>query len=215
MRNITGMTFILLVCCYATSIGQIEHDYELGETGEMVTTIWIEPGTFMMGAQDDDEGAFNGEYPRHQVTITEGFWLGKYEITQDQWETVVGEWDFYYDDHPNHPAENISWNDIHRMFLQHANQLAEGEDHWRLPTEAEWEYACRAGFDETRFWWGNDPEYDSLEVYAWYGGDHAMEVGLLQPNPWGLYDILGNVQEWVEDDSHLNYNNAQRMAEPG
>lgn len=187
-----------------------ERDFELGETGVMITMVWIPMGEFMMGAQDGEQNAQENEYPRHHVTISEGFWMGKYEVTQVQWEAVVGEWYFFFSGNPNHPAEEVSQNDIHDYFLPVINAAEQGNP-WRLPSEAEWEYACRAGFDETRFWWGDDPGYVQLELYAWYVSNSEQSthnVGTREPNPWGLYDMHGNVREWCEDDWHSDYNNA-------
>ncbi|MCB2213002.1 SUMF1/EgtB/PvdO family nonheme iron enzyme [bacterium] len=185
----------------------IEQDFELGNTGEYVTMIWIDPGTYWMGAQDGEDDAQTDEYPRHEVTISQGFWMGKYEVTQEQWEAVMGDWDFYFDGNPTHPAEQVSHNDISNDFLPSIN-AAEPGDPWRLPTEAEWEYACRAGYDETRFWYSDDPGYTELEDYAWFSWNNdpngTKPVGQKIPNPWGLYDMHGNVWEWCLDwyDSH-------------
>lgn len=187
-----------------------ERDFELGNTGVMVTMVWIEPGIFHMGAQGGEEDAYEREYPRHEVTISQGFWLGKYEVTQAQWEAVTGDHPFQFDGHPNRPAETVSWNDIKNEYLPTLNEHEIGNP-WRLPTEAEWEYACRAGHDETRFWWGDDPGYTQLGDYAWYSGNsgnQTHDVGTRDPNPWGLYDMHGNVWEWCEDDWHDNYDGA-------
>jgi formylglycine-generating enzyme required for sulfatase activity len=192
----------------------IEEDFELGSTGVFITMVWIEPGNFMMGAQSGETGAQGDEYPRHLVTISEGFWMAKYETTQEQWEAVAGNWNFHFNNNPNRPAETISWDRVHSHFLNPINSQ-EIDTSWRLPSAAEWEYACRAGYDETRFWWGNDPRYNQIVYYAWCwenndtgNGHETHDVGLKLPNPWGLYDINGNVWEWCEDNYHFNYSNA-------
>ena len=173
-----------------------------GATMEMV---WIEAGTFLMGSPDTETGRGSDEGPQHEVTISQGFYLGKYEITQGQWEVVMAStpWsgEDYVMENPEHPAVNISWDDTQQL-IQELNDAA-GEDIYRLPTEAEWEYACRAG-TTTRWSFGDDE--GQLGDYAWYaanaweaGLQYAQPVGTKLPNPWGLYDIHGNVFEWCHD----------------
>ncbi len=195
----------------------LEQDFELGNTGTYVTMVWIEPGTFMMGSLDNDPDADDREFPRHQVTLTEGFWMGKYEVTQEQWVAVMGDRDFYFDGRPTHPAESINHDDISNDFLPAVNATEPG-DPWRLPTEAEWEYACRAGHDGTRFWWGDDPGYGGLGDYAWYTGNNdpygTKPVGQKIPNPWGLYDMHGNVWEWCSDWYDSDYYDISPSTDP-
>ncbi|MDP8207083.1 MAG: SUMF1/EgtB/PvdO family nonheme iron enzyme [Candidatus Electryonea clarkiae] len=185
-----------------TPAGEIQ-EFELGNSGVMITMVWIPSGTFMMGAQSNEDSAYADEYPRHQVNLSRGFWLGKYEVTQSQWEAVMGDWNFYSDGHPNQPAENIEWGDVQNDFSTELNSN-ETSEYWRLPTEAEWEYACRAGNDDSWFWWGND--YGSVGDYAWYSWNSASlkDVGGKIPNPWGLYDMHGNAwelcQDWYDED---------------
>jgi formylglycine-generating enzyme required for sulfatase activity len=176
--------------------------------------LWIEGGTFMMGSPQEvidqlntetPTDSFFDEGPQHRVTITKGFWLGKYELTQAQWTSVMGmtPWSGkeYVQENPSHPAVYISWNDM-QEFISSLNQ-GEGAEVYRLPTEAEWEYACRAG-TETRWSCGDDES--QLTNYAWYddnarnvGENYAHGVGMKRPNPWGLYDMHGNVWEWCSD----------------
>ena len=174
--------------------------------GATMEFVWIEPGTFTMGSPDSELGRDPDEGPQHEVTISQGFYLGKYEITQGQWEVVMtGDTPWagkeYVKENPNHPAVYISWEDM-QAFISKLNQAA-GSSVYRLPTEAEWEYACRAG-TETRWSFGDDETL--LGNYAWYndntwnvGEKYAHEVGTTLPNPWGLYDMHGNVYEWCQD----------------
>jgi len=167
--------------------------------------VWIEPGTFTMGSPSSEPGRWDDEGPQHEVTISRGFYLGKFEVTQGQWQAVMGTrpWagESYVRENPNHPAVYISWNDV-QAFIQKWNEAAE-DSLYRLPTEAEWEYACRAG-SVTRWSFGDDES--QLGEYAWYrdnawdvGEEYAHAVGTKLPNPWGLYDMHGNVWEWCKD----------------
>jgi len=173
--------------------------------GVAIDMVWIEPGTFTMGSPSWEEGHESDEGPQHEVTISQGFYLGKYEITQEQWEAVMGTRPWAgqerVQEDPHHPAVYISWKDV-EGFTDRLNEW-EGEEVYRFPTEAEWEYACRAG-TTTRWSFGNDES--PLGNYAWYRGNawdsgeqYAHQVGTKLPNPWGLYDMHGNVWEWVQD----------------
>jgi len=158
--------------------------------------VLIPAGTFTMGSPDSDSNAYDHEKPAHQVTISEPFYMGKYEVTQAQWKAVMGENPsrFKGDDHP---VENVSWEDV-QQFIQKLN-AKEGKEACRLPTEAEWEYAARAG-TTTIYSFGNNAS--QLGNYAWYdenSGNTTHPVGDKPPNPWGLYDMHGNVWEWVQD----------------
>ncbi len=171
----------------------LEQDFSLTDNVS-ITMVWIPSGSFLMGAQGGEIDAFSNEYPRHKVTISHGFWLGKYEVTQAQWEAVAGYKNFSWPG-LRRPADRVSYDEIMSEFLHDL------DDVWRLPTEAEWEYACRAG-TETRFYWGDDPDYEEIDDYAWYdinSSDQLHNVGTRYPNPWGLYDMGGNVNEWCSD----------------
>ena len=166
--------------------------------------VWIEPGEFLMGSPASEEGRWDNE-TQHQVTLTKGFYLGTYEVTQGQWEAVMGTtpWEGrdYVQSNPNHPAVYVSWEDA-QAFINKLNS-AVGRPIYRLPTEAEWEYAARAG-TTTRWSFGDDER--QLGNYAWYyesawdaGKKYGQPVGTKLPNPWGLYDMHGNVWEWCQD----------------
>jgi formylglycine-generating enzyme required for sulfatase activity len=167
--------------------------------------VWIEPGFFAMGSPESETGRAPDEGPQHQVTVTNGFYLGKFEVTQAQWEAVIGTapWSGQEDVRadPSSPAVYITRNDV-EAFVRELN-LATGAETYRLPTEAEWEYACRAG-TTTRWSFGDDES--QAGAYAWFayntcgvGECYAHGVGSKKANPWGLYDMHGNVAEYCQD----------------
>ena len=163
----------------------------------------IPAGIFVMGSPNVEEGRLDVEGPQTTVTITKPFWLGKTEVTQSQWKTVMdnNSSDFTGD---NLPMVNVDWHDA-VVFCEKLNNrkrdtLPAGY-RYTLPTEAQWEYACRAG-TTTRFYYGDDPGYIELEKYAWYRNNSSRKihaVGGKLPNGWGLYDMYGNVLEWCLD----------------
>ena len=159
-----------------------------GATMEM---IWCEPGEFIMGSPVDETGRFDNEV-RHKVSITKGFWLGKYEVTQRQWESVMRNNHSRFKG-PDNPVENVSWQDC-EAFIRRVNSVLGGVA--RFPTEAEWEYACRAGSDAPISGSG------VIADMAWYdlnSDSHTHEVGRVKTNAWGFYDMHGNVLEWCQD----------------
>jgi formylglycine-generating enzyme required for sulfatase activity len=155
--------------------------------------VQISTGEFMMGSENGDAD----EKPVHRVRISQSFEMGKYEVTQVQWEAVMGHNPSLFRG-ANLPVEQASWDDA-QQFIQKLNALSDGYL-YRLPTEAEWEYACRAG--STGNYAGN------LDAMAWYkknSGGKTHPVGQKQPNAWGLYDMHGNIWEWCEDTYNKGY----------
>jgi formylglycine-generating enzyme required for sulfatase activity len=154
--------------------------------------VLIPAGTFMIGSPDSDAEATFDEKPAHRVTISQPFYLGKYPVTQAQWAAVMGN-KSQSRSNPNHPVVFVSWGDV-QVFLGKLNEQ-EGSGDYHLPTEAQWEYACRAGTATFRY-------HPDVNAIAWYdansGGD-LRPVGQKLPNAWGLYDMLGNVWEWCYD----------------
>ena len=190
---------------WASDWGEDEYGLWMGFTykGVRHDFRWIEPGTFTMGSpknepeRDDDE-------TQHEVTLTEGFWLAETTVTQALWEVVMG-------DNPSHfkgerlPVEQVSWNDTQR-FITKMNGM-KPELQMCLPTEAQWEYCCRAG-TSTPFYFGEQINSDLVN----FNGNHpynngskseyrrkTVEVKSLPPNDWGLYEMHGNVLEWCRD----------------
>jgi formylglycine-generating enzyme required for sulfatase activity len=202
---------------------------------------WIPSGRFLMGSPEDEEGRREVEGPRHAVVLSAGYWLFDTPCTQALWEAVMGENPSRFRS-PTRPVERVSFADVGE-FLERVNRLVPGLE-LVLPSEAEWEYACRAG-TETATYAGpmtilGEANAPVLDTIAWYRGNsgvgfeltdgedssgwaekqHAHDragtrpVGLKAPNAWGLFDMLGNVWEWCADDWHDSYKGAPADGTP-
>ena len=185
--------------------------YRAGVFAAPTNMVFIPPGTFRMGSPNSEEDRdlvdpLIGEGPQTAVTISKGFWMGKYEVTQGEYLAVIGSNPSGFKGDLHRPVESVSWfnatNYCGKLTLREraAGRIATNSV-YRLPTEAEWEYACRA-WTSTRFSYGDDTGYADLPNYAWYGDNSdstTHPVGQKLPNPWGLYDMQGNVVEWCQD----------------
>jgi len=167
--------------------------------------VLIPAGEFDMGSPPDEVSRDSDEGPVHHVNIETAFYMGRYEVTQKQWREIMGDNPSFFTGDDNLPVEKVSWDDV-QEFIKKLNEK-EGTDKYRLPSEAEWEYACRAG-TTTRYSFGDDDDYANLGDYAWYdenSDDETHPVGQKKPNSWGLYDLHGDVWEWVQDCWHGYY----------
>ncbi len=199
---------------------QAEEEGKAGDSRHWRSATGIEmlrvpAGRFQMGSPDDDEEADADEKPRHWVRLTKAFWLGKYPVTQEQYEAVMGENPSEFKKAgPRAPVERVSWDDA-RAFCRKLNGLSEAEGgprkgcYFALPTEAQWEYACRAGTEA--------PRYGELDAIGWYDGNSGRTthpVGEKEANGWGFHDMIGNVLEWCEDWFDGSYYNASPEEDP-
>jgi formylglycine-generating enzyme required for sulfatase activity len=174
--------------------------------GDVVQRMrWIPPGSFMMGSPESEVGRSSGEI-QHYVELTRGYWLADTPVTQELWQSVmrINPSQFVDPYEPGRPVEQVRWYNC-QEFVRRLNERIDGLDA-RLPTEAQWEYACRAG-TVTATWIGNlepsqEIEAPQLDAISWCdlnSGSTTHPVGQKEPNPWGLYDMLGNVYDWCMD----------------
>ncbi|RMD67692.1 MAG: formylglycine-generating enzyme family protein [Gammaproteobacteria bacterium] len=171
--------------------------------------VVIPSGKFPMGSPPDEEGRYDDEGPQHEVTIARSFAMGKYEVTFEEYDrfceaTGRGKPDDEGKGRGNYPVINVSWKDAKAYAKWLSEQTGKT---YRLPSEAEWEYAARAG-TTTRYWWGDEVGKGHANCNgcgSQWDNKWTAPVGSFPPNPWGLYDTAGNVWEWVEDCWHGSY----------
>ncbi len=169
--------------------------------------VYVKPGTFSMGSND-----FNGQKPVHQVTLRNCYWLGKYEVTQDEYQGIMGSNPSFFKGEKK-PVETVTWHEA-VGFCQKltgseraAGRLPDGYE-YRLPTEAEWEFAARGGTASKGYEYSGSDNLDSVAWYKSNSGKETHEVGIKSPNELGIYDMSGNVLELCMDDWHENYDGA-------
>ncbi|WP_320040469.1 formylglycine-generating enzyme family protein [uncultured Desulfobacter sp.] len=208
----TGKTTVAMMPCpeWASGIGRDRYGLfaEVKVKGVGFVLRWIPPGNFMMGSPEDEPERISSEGPLHRVVFETGYWLAETTCTRELWLTV-NSWEsipLFQEDEFQNPVETVMWNDANN-FIEGLNHLVPGLD-VRLPSEAEWEYACRAGTD-TPFWFGSELTLDKAN----YGLTESYNKGskpvrFFDPNPWGLYQMHGNVWEWCQDRWHGNYDGA-------
>jgi formylglycine-generating enzyme required for sulfatase activity len=209
-----SLAWLALPSAGADAGSDSEVDLTLSSSGRAFTNsvgmklVPIRRGKFMMGS--NDKGAPGNEKPRHEVELTRDFFMGAYEVTQKQWKTVMGNNPCYFCktggggnrvqgmDTDDFPVESVSWNAVQK-FLDKLEALPAERGagrKYRLPTEAEWEYCCRAG-TRTRYWTGDDLAARAENFNSVL--NRPCKVGSYKPNAWGLYDMHGNVLEWCSD----------------
>ena len=157
--------------------------------------VWVPGGCFLMGCGSWAGNCYDNEKPVHEVCV-DGFLMGMFEVTQGQWQKVMGGNYSSFNKGDDYPVNNISWNDAQK-FIRRLSVLNKNRYQFRLPTEAEWEYACRSGGKPETYSGGS-----RIDLVAWYNGNSASRthrVGTKSPNGLGLYDMSGNVCEWCED----------------
>lgn len=198
------MAFIIILVTPFSSFAWFTDDFDVLNVDGISTTInrfqvpevgmqfvWVEKGCFMMGSDSGDKD----ERPRHKVCL-DGFWMGIHEVTHGEWEKVMGSKLPSAGDGLNFPVGGISWDQT-QAFIKKLSEMVGFE--FRLPTEAEWEYACRAG-SKGNFCFGDD--FSELEAYAWYKENSetgAQMSAQKKANKFGLFDMHGNMMEWCQD----------------
>lgn len=200
------VSLLVHLCCEAqqrSSQGIKQQPVPLLQPSPTITSklagefVWVQGGEFTMGCTTKESGCSEIERPAHKVELT-GFYIGKYEVTQAQWKAVMGDNPSAFRGCPKCPVENVSWEDAQRM-VSLLNKKEKGAK-FRLPTEAEWEYAARGGIRPDSTPYAGSPVLDTVAWYAANAGKRSHVVGGKRPNSLGIYDMSGNVTEWCKDN---------------
>ena len=173
--------------------------------GICIEMVKVEAGTFMMGATSEMKNPYDDEKPVHQVTLTNDYYMGKYEVTQALWQVVMGKNPSYFKG-DNLPVNYVRWKDCQR-FISKLNSMTGRK--FRLPTEAEWEYAARGGKKSRGYQYSGSSNISDVAWYDGNSGDKTHPVGTKQANELGIYDMTGNVLEWCQDWYGSYYSSSQ------
>jgi len=219
IRKISFMVVILL--CILCLHGDAGTDFTEAQYG--IEMVFVEGGTFTMGCTPEQGGCRNDQKPAHEVVLSD-FYIGKYEITQKQWFEIMGTdvhqqrdkcskdlWTDSESKGDNHPMHCVSWDDT-QEFIKKLNEKT--GKHYRLPTEAEWEYAARGGNKSRGYMYSGSNDADEV---AWHKGNSERElhpIGMKKANEIGIYDMSGNAWEWVEDWFARVYSNDSIVRDP-
>jgi formylglycine-generating enzyme len=183
-RSCIGVVALIVICIHAAPAEVRSRINSKINPQDQLTYVWIAPGSYLTGCQPDDKECIGWERPRQKITIEQGFWIGQTEVTQAAYQRIMNSNPSRYPG-PQRPAEQVDWYSA----TNYCKRVG-----MRLPNESEWEYAALGKVQA--------PRYDELNKIAWYDGnsnDMTHDVAQKQPNAYGLFDMLGNVWEWVED----------------
>ena len=203
MKRLFWLSLVVALASYSSTQAQPKTPPITFTNSLGMKFAWIPPGTFLMGSPANEKER-NPNEAQHKVTLTKGFYMSVYTVSQEQWQAVMGTNHGYFKGEKNLPVDTVSWEDC-QEFIKKLRE--KGKKAYRLPTEAEWEYSCRAG-TTTPFSFGQTISTDQVNYngnYTYGNGKKGVyrikttPVGSFPANPWGLYDMHGNVWEWCQD----------------